>query len=132
MDKELAAAPAEEEHAALLARICDREAQVMSVYQQIAEHFADLHDTPGRMRAKGVIEDVVPLAESRVYFYHRLRRRLAELPAARKLCAATPAMTLAGAKEALRTTAPESLDWKNAEAVAVPIKLLGCHGVVLL
>lgn len=41
-------------------------------------HFADLHDTPGRMKAKGVIRKLVPWAESRSYFYWRLTRRLRE------------------------------------------------------
>ncbi|CAM9637735.1 unnamed protein product, partial [Choristocarpus tenellus] len=45
---------------------------------QVAVQFADLHDTPGRMVAKGVIRREVPWSESRVYFYWRLRRRLAE------------------------------------------------------
>ena len=41
-------------------------------------HFADLHDTPGRMKAKGVIRRQVQWAESRSFFYWRLRRRLQE------------------------------------------------------
>lgn len=40
--------------------------------------FADLHDTPGRMEARGAIRKAVPWAESRSFFYWRLRRRLAE------------------------------------------------------
>lgn len=39
-------------------------------------HFADLHDTPGRMKAKEVIRQQVRWAESRSFFYWRLRRRL--------------------------------------------------------
>jgi acetyl-CoA carboxylase / biotin carboxylase 1 len=41
-------------------------------------HFADLHDTPGRMKAKGVIRKLIQWAESRKFFYWRLRRRLQE------------------------------------------------------
>lgn len=41
-------------------------------------HFADLHDTPGRMKAKGVIRKQVQWADSRAYFYWRLTRRLRE------------------------------------------------------
>ena len=44
-------------------------------------HFADLHDTPGRMKAKGVIRKQVQWAESRAFFYWRLRRRLLEFDA---------------------------------------------------
>ena len=40
--------------------------------------FADLHDTPGRMEARGAVRKVVPWAESRSFFFWRLRRRLAE------------------------------------------------------
>ena len=41
-------------------------------------HFADLHDTPGRMQAKGVIRSQVPWAQSRSFFYWRLKRKLKE------------------------------------------------------
>lgn len=44
----------------------------------MAVHFADLHDTPGRMKAKGVIRRQVQWAESRTFFYWRLKRRLLE------------------------------------------------------
>lgn len=48
-------------------------------------HFADLHDTPGRMEAKGVIRRQVQWAESRVFFHWRLRRRLVEFQLASDL-----------------------------------------------
>lgn len=32
-----------------------REELLLPVYHQVAVHFADLHDTPGRMQEKGVI-----------------------------------------------------------------------------
>ena len=48
-------------------------------------HFADLHDTPGRMEAKGVIRRQVRWAESRRFFYWRLRRRLLEFQLARDM-----------------------------------------------
>ncbi|KAJ2877112.1 acetyl-coenzyme-A carboxylase, partial [Coemansia aciculifera] len=40
--------------------------------------FADLHDRAGRMAAKGVIRKELQWAQSRTYFYYRLKRRLAE------------------------------------------------------
>jgi hypothetical protein len=55
-----------------------REKMLFGVYQQVAVHFADLHDTPGRMRSKGVIRKQVQWAESRAFFYWRLRRRMQE------------------------------------------------------
>jgi acetyl-CoA carboxylase/biotin carboxylase 1 len=44
----------------------------------VAVQFADLHDTPGRMEAVGVIRKAVPWGQARSFFYWRLRRRLAE------------------------------------------------------
>ena len=48
-------------------------------------HFADLHDTPGRMKSKGVIRRQVNWAQSRSFFFWRLRRRLTEFDLAAKL-----------------------------------------------
>ena len=62
-----------------------REANLIGIYQQLAVHFADLHDTPGRMVRKGVIRKVVKWSESRAYFYWRLRRRLAEFSLSREI-----------------------------------------------
>ena len=58
-----------------------RERKLLPVYRQVAEHFADLHDRPGRMLAKGVISATVPWARARGFFYWRLRRRTAEIEA---------------------------------------------------
>jgi acetyl-CoA carboxylase/biotin carboxylase 1 len=51
----------------------------------VAVHFADLHDTPGRMKAKGVIRKQVQWSESRVFFYWRLVRRLKEFEIANNI-----------------------------------------------
>lgn len=64
---------------------------------QIAVHFADLHDTPGRMQAKGVIRRQVQWAESRAFFYWRLRRRLIEFQVAN----VTGDMAVPGARKEL-------------------------------
>jgi len=56
-----------------------REEQLAGVYHQIAVRFAELHDTPTRMKEKGCLRDIVPWAASRKYFYWRLRRRLLEV-----------------------------------------------------
>jgi len=64
-----------------------REKMLFGVFQQVAVHFADLHDTPGRMRAKGVIKKQVQWKESRTFFYWRLRRRLAEFELASTISA---------------------------------------------
>ena len=61
---------------ALKKAIAARESQLMPLYVQISHEFADLHDRPGRMKAKGVIRDIVPWARAREYFHWRVRRRL--------------------------------------------------------
>lgn len=55
-----------------------REKQLLPVYAQVAVQFADLHDRSGRMKAKGTIRGELEWANSRRYFYWRLRRRLNE------------------------------------------------------
>ena len=71
--KLLAQAPSAERDAAVAAR----EAKLAPLYQQVAIEFADLHDRAGRMKAKGVIRDVVSWEGARGYFYKRAARRLA-------------------------------------------------------
>lgn len=46
------------------------------IYTQVVTHFADCHDRPGRMLAKGSIRAIVPWKEARKFFYHRLCKRL--------------------------------------------------------
>jgi len=65
--------------------IKSREKALFPVYEQIAVQFCDLHDTPGRMKAVGVIEKEVVWKESRSFFYWRLRRKLAEFDLRKKM-----------------------------------------------
>jgi len=60
------------------AEIKAREVKLAPYYHTVAVAFADLHDTPGRMKAKEVIREMVPWKTSRTYFYWRMRRRLIE------------------------------------------------------
>lgn len=53
-----------------------REQQLLPMYTQVAQEFADLHDRSGRMKAKGVIRDTVRWENAREYFHARLTRRL--------------------------------------------------------
>ena len=62
----------------LQARMLERERVLLPVYEQIAVQFCDLHDTPARMKAVGVIEREVEWIQARSFFYWRLRRKLAE------------------------------------------------------
>ncbi|OXB62162.1 hypothetical protein ASZ78_015344 [Callipepla squamata] len=55
-----------------------REELLLPMYYQVAMHFADLHDTPGRMQEKGVITDILEWKNARSFLYWRLRRLLLE------------------------------------------------------
>lgn len=62
-----------------------REKSLLPVYEQIAVQFCELHDTPGRMKAVGVIEREVEWADARSFFLLRLRRKLAEFDLRKKM-----------------------------------------------
>jgi len=75
----------EEEKKKILENISKREQMLAPVYEQIAVQFCELHDTPGRMKAVGVIEKDVEWEHARSYFYWRLRRKLAEFDIRKQL-----------------------------------------------
>nr|KAG5704977.1 hypothetical protein BaRGS_022819 [Batillaria attramentaria] len=74
-----------ETKAELQKKIKAREDALAPVYHTVAIKFADLHDTPGRMEEKGVISNVLEWQRSRGFFYWRLRRRLLEGQARKKM-----------------------------------------------
>jgi len=74
-----------EDRAAFKAKMDKREKELLPVYHQVALHFADLHDTAGRMKEKGVIRSVVEWRNARRVFAARLRRRLEEEQLLKKL-----------------------------------------------
>lgn len=78
LNESLAAAESKDEEAEITAKINAREEKLLPVYTQIATQFAELHDRPGRMKAKGVVRDIVEWQNARRFFYWRARRRLAE------------------------------------------------------
>ena len=49
------------------------------VYHQIAVQFAELHDTPVRMKEKGGVKAIVPWTASRRFIYWRLSRKMREI-----------------------------------------------------
>ena len=57
-----------------------RVAELMPYYTPIGEIFADLHDRPERMLAKGVIRSIVSWKGARTYFYWRIKRRVRAPP----------------------------------------------------
>jgi len=66
-----------------------RERMLIPVYEQISVQFCELHDTPGRMKAVGVIQQEVEWQQSRSFFYWRLRRKLAEFDLRKQLIQAS-------------------------------------------
>jgi acetyl-CoA carboxylase carboxyltransferase component len=62
----------------IMKQMTKREQQLIPIYTHIAIQFADLHDTPGRMKTKGVVSDTVSWPQARKFFFWRLKRKLAE------------------------------------------------------
>lgn len=85
LDAELQGRVCEVERQEVMDAIQEREQALLPVYEQISVQFCELHDTPGRMKAVGVIERAVEWETARSYFYWRLRRKLAEFDLRRKI-----------------------------------------------
>ena len=49
------------------------------VYHQIAVQFAELHDTPVRMKEKGCVREIIPWVSARRFMYWRLNRKMKEI-----------------------------------------------------
>lgn len=112
-EKLLTASPAEKEELTksiteLEKQIKRRERALFGVYQQVAVHFADLHDTPGRMKAKGVIRKQVEWKYSRHYFYYRLKRRLLDFQAVNTILTATATSSTTTIETMAMTSQPAS------------------------
>ncbi|KAG9067876.1 acetyl-coenzyme-A carboxylase [Linnemannia hyalina] len=81
------------EREAIKTKLTEREQELLPVYQQLAIQFADLHDTAGRMKAKGTIRESLDWTNARRYFYWRVRRRLAEEYIRRRMTIASKTQT---------------------------------------
>ena len=82
-------------------QLAQAEKDLLPLFKQVALQYAALHDTPGVMRHKGVISEVVPWAESREYFAKQLRRRLAQERVKTAAAAAHPGLGPAEVKTVL-------------------------------
>ncbi|KAK3334548.1 acetyl-CoA carboxylase [Neurospora tetraspora] len=98
-----------EESDAIKKKMTEREQQLLPVYAQISVQFADLHDRAGRMKAKGVIREILEWQNARRFFYWRVRRRLNEEYILRRILSATTpggapskALTASSTKERAR------------------------------
>nr|CDS18174.1 acetyl coenzyme A carboxylase 1 [Echinococcus granulosus] len=66
-------------------RLKQRQEHLMPIYQQVSHHFADLHDTPGRLVTRGLVHGSVEWGSSRAFFFARLARRILEQEAVERL-----------------------------------------------
>ena len=78
LDQELDSCEFDNDALILKDKIKEREDMLLPLYLQVAHEFADLHDRSGRMKAKGVIRDVVSWETSREYFHFRIKRRVVQ------------------------------------------------------
>jgi acetyl-CoA carboxylase/biotin carboxylase 1 len=74
-------------------QLTQRQELLLPIFHQAAVSFADLHDTPGRMKAKGAIRAVLEWKTARKFFYWRIRRRVAEDRLRKRLRNANPDMS---------------------------------------
>jgi len=114
LDAELEATDATDETADIKEQIAAREELLKPVYLQAATEFADLHDKTGRMKAKGVIKEAVPWAESRTYFFYLAKRRIAQDSYVAQLKAADSSLDSASALDIL--SGMSTADWEDNEA----------------
>ena len=126
LDEKLRAAKAadnKDEAKAVGEAIKQREAALGPVYKQLATMFADCHDRPGRMVAKGVVRGVVSWANARRFFALRLKRLLREFEVAGKLVADVGSMAAARAllKDVFveNCVAANAGSWESSDAVAL-------------
>uniref|UniRef100_A0A5K3FW46 Carboxyl_trans domain-containing protein n=1 Tax=Mesocestoides corti TaxID=53468 RepID=A0A5K3FW46_MESCO len=66
-------------------RLEERHEKLLPIYQKVALQFADLHDTPGRLMARGLVSACVEWRSSRAFFFALLARRLLEQEAVKCL-----------------------------------------------
>nr|CAG8435070.1 14004_t:CDS:2 [Entrophospora candida] len=96
-----------------------REHELLSIYSQVALQFADLHDTPGRMKAKDTIRKALEWKNARRFFYWRLKRRLHEEYVYKQLIEANPSLTREQMKQYLidwfKQDKRTELDWEDSD-----------------
>ena len=116
----------DEEKPSIQKEIDSRENMLLPVYEQIAIKFCELHDTPGRMKAVGVIRQDVDWRQARSFFYWRVRRKLAEFDVRSKIIDAskvgrsaqplTPIQASKVVEQWFSETSPND-DWENDKSM---------------
>jgi len=99
---QLAEAQQPQDKARIEKAMTEREQFLRPLYQQIAIHFADLHDTPERMLEKGVIQDIVVWKHARTTLYWRLRRLLLEDTVTKEILKVRPTLSYGQCKVMMR------------------------------
>lgn len=109
LDGELQNAKTEVDATKLKQQVKEREEALLPLYMQVAHEFADLHDRAGRMKAKGVIRDIVTWKRSRAYFYWRARRRISEDGLVRAMQKADTSLSVQDGRERLEALATSNV-----------------------
>eukprot|EP01130_Rhizamoeba_saxonica_P012625 TRINITY_DN5356_c0_g1_i1.p1 TRINITY_DN5356_c0_g1~~TRINITY_DN5356_c0_g1_i1.p1 ORF type:complete len:2154 (+),score=572.60 TRINITY_DN5356_c0_g1_i1:253-6462(+) len=103
----------------VLEQVAIREKLLLPIYRQVSLNFAKLHDTPGRMKAKGVITDVLEWRKSRTFFAKRLLRRIISEDIIKNIQSADRSFSHSRASSTLRRWFHETegayTDWSNDE-----------------
>eukprot|EP01124_Arcella_intermedia_P034343 TRINITY_DN8497_c0_g1_i1.p1 TRINITY_DN8497_c0_g1~~TRINITY_DN8497_c0_g1_i1.p1 ORF type:complete len:2187 (-),score=404.17 TRINITY_DN8497_c0_g1_i1:17-6577(-) len=99
----------------------ERKELLLPIYRQVAVQFADLHDTPGRMKAMNAISSEVEWVNSRRFFYSRLSRRIQETNLVKSILNADPTLNFAAATtflmEIFKKDCPKE-NWENDKLVS--------------
>ena len=120
LDAQLAKAGGDES-VKIKAQIAKREEMLLPLYTQIAHEFADLHDRAGRMKAKGVVRDVLAWKRSREYFYWRVQRRQHEFKLRKAIVDADPNLTFSQVTDKMQAMAGNA-DWEDDKAITSWLK----------
>lgn len=105
--------------AMLKEQISSREKLLWPTYSQLALQFADLHDRPNRMKAKGTINEILNWPSSRQHFYWRLRRRLLEEEVFKKVVEADSTLSREATKDLFNKTFETLQSSTDEEAVTL-------------
>ncbi len=84
-------------------KLAAREKELSPIFNSIAVAYADAHDRAGRMLSTGVARQALVWADSRRYFYQRLRRRIYEVAFEKRVGEAEPSLTTAQRQETVRS-----------------------------
>ncbi|CAK9435969.1 uncharacterized protein LODBEIA_P05660 [Lodderomyces beijingensis] len=106
------------EQSKITAKITAREKALLPIYTQISVQFADLHDSSGRMLAKGVIRKEIEWVHARRFFFWRLRRRLNEEYVLKLIGDETKKASKLEKVARLKSWMSSSVDYENDQAVS--------------